>query len=504
MSFVHCVVLILVLVSGLSNSGSHSGSTRRQTNATGQLAQTRVPLELCKSLPVNVDATLLCGTYDVYEDRAAKSGRKISLNIAVLPARGSTPRADPVFWLDGGPGAPATKVVGLARNGFLSVFRDDHDLVFVDQRGTGESNGLNCDIGDDPGNLEIFFGRLFPPELIRACREKLQNSADVRFYTTSIAMDDLDEVREALGYGKINIVAASYGTIAAQVFMRQHHDSVRSVFLVGVATPGVKQPLLFARAAQHALDLLFVDCAADQVCNSAFPNLKAESGAVLSRFDRGPVEVKLINPATKSIETVRLSRENYVERLRFLLYTTTFARFIPYIIHKAYEGDFLPFEAISVRYNPGGSLARGMYLTVTCAEGVPFISKQEIVSEAKGTFVGETRVRAHIEACKEWPRVNVPKSFIDPVTSDLPVMMFSGEVDGSSPPWFGKSAMKHLPNGEQILVRYYGHQLNSPCMWEIMRKFVDAASVRGIDTSCTEKIRRPPFATEIPAALSLQ
>lgn len=323
-------------------------------------------------------------------------------------------------------------------------------------------------------------------------------------YTTPIAMDDLEEARERLGYGKIDIVAASYGSIAAQVFTRQHPASVRAVFLVGVATPGIKQPLLFARAAQHALDLLFVDCAADQVCNKAFPNLKKEFDSVLSRFDRGPLEISLINPTNGKQENIWLERENYVERIRFMLYTTIFARFVPLVVHRAYEGDFIPFETISIRYNPGRTLARGMYMTVTCSEGVPFISKREALSEAQGTFVGESRVSAHVEACKQWPKGAVPSSFIAPVKSDLPVLMFSGDADGSTPPWYGKDAIRYLPNGKQILARYYGHQMDNPCMWEIMRQFIDKASVLGIDTSCTEKIRRPPFATEIPAAMAIQ
>jgi hypothetical protein len=145
-----------------------------------------------------------------------------------------------------------------------------------------------------------------------------------------------------------------------------------------------------------------------------------------------------------------------------------------------------------------------MYLTVTCSEGVRFISNNEIVSEAQGTFVGETRVRAHMSACNDWPKGDIPASFISPVRSDIPIIMFSGEVDGSSPPWFGKDAVRYMPNGIQILARYYGHQLDSPCLWEVMRTFINSASVREIDSSCAEKIRRPPFATEIPRQFSLQ
>jgi pimeloyl-ACP methyl ester carboxylesterase len=498
----HAINSALLLLTSFTSALPRGPSAASALRLDTQSSRNRIDLKQCQ-LP-SVDGSALCGVYDVYENRATKSGRKISLNIVIIPALGPTHLPDPVFWLHGGPGAAATEAVGIAKGGFLEVFRNDRDLVFIDQRGTGKSNPLRCDLGDDPADIQTYFGKLFPVAAVRACREKLEKTADLRMYTTPIAMDDLDEVRGALGYDKINIVAASYGTIAAQVYMRQHPSSVRAVFLVGVATPGVKQPLLFARAAQHALDLLFVDCAADETCNRAFPNLKNEFKGVLSRFDNGPIEVNMLDVTTKNMRSVKLERENYVERLRVLLYTTTFARFVPLIVHQAFHGDFIPFEAISIRYNPGSLLARGMYLTVTCSEGVRFISNNEIVSEAQGTFVGETRVRAHMSACSGWPKGDVPESFIEPVKSDIPIIMFSGEVDGSSPPWFGQNAVRYMQNGVQILARYYGHQLDSPCLWEVMRTFINSASVREIDSSCSETIRRPPFATELPAQLSLR
>ena len=496
---IHSALLLLTgFIFALPLGPSPTSALRRDT----QPSRNRIDLKQCQI--ANVDGSALCGSYDVYENRATKSGRRVGLNIVVLPALGPTHLPDPVFWLHGGPGAAATEAVGIAKGGFPEGFRKDRDLVFIDQRGTGKSNPLRSDVGDDPAEIQTYFGKLFPLAAVRACREKLEKTADLRMYTTPIAMDDIDEVRGALGYDKINIVAASYGTIAAQVYMRQHPSRLRAVFLVGVATPGVKQPLLFARAAQHALDLLFVDCAADETCNRAFPNLKNEFKGVLSRFDNGPIEVNMLDVTTKKMRPVTLERENYVERLRFLLYATTFARFVPLIVHQAFNGDFIPFETISIRYNPGSLLARGMYLTVTCSEGIRFISNNEIVSEAQGTFVGETRVRAHMVACNDWPKGDIPASFIDPVKSDIPTVMFSGEVDGSSPPWFGKDAVRYMPNGLQILARYAGHQADTSCVWEVMRTFVNSASVRGIDSSCAEKIRRPPFATEIPPQFSLQ
>lgn len=305
-------------------------------------------------------------------------------------------------------------------------------------------------------------------------------------------------MRSALGYEQINLAGISYGALAAQVYIRKYPDRVRSAFLVGVATPGFKLPLPFARAAQHALDLLFEDCTADQSCHNAFPNLKDEFYTVLARFDHGPFNVKVIDPATKQERLVTLERESYVEHLRALLYSTYSARVLPFVVHQAFRGNFIPFGTMAVRINLGGpQTARGLYFSATCAEAIPLITEQEILSETRGTFLGDRRVRAHIGACKEWPRGSVPKSFTAPVKSDIPVVMFSGEADGSTPPWIAEEAVKYWSNGGLIKSPHTGHQIDT-CTCDLMQSFFKTSSVESVDASCIEKAHRPAFATELP------
>lgn len=456
----------------------------------------RLSLEPC-SLP-SLTGESRCGTYEVFEDRATKSGRTIKLKIVVLKALSKSPASDAIFILHGGPGAAATELVGMAYGGILEPSRQDHDLVFIDQRGTGGSGALICDVGDNPQDLVTFFGDILPLDKVRACRQKLQAIADLRLYTTPIAMDDLDEVRAALGYEKIDLLGLSYGTFAAQIYMRRHPDHVRLAFLAGVATLDIKQPLLFPRSAQHAMDLLFTDCAADELCHTSFPNLQKEFATVLARFDQGPLTMDLINPVTRKKEQVKVARSSFVEHIRLAMYATGTQRFVPLIIHRAFANDYLPFEEMAVRQNPGSSVARGMYFTVTCSEGVRFVKDQEVAQETQGTFVGPERVKRHIEACQDWPKGDIPSSYIDPIKSDAPVLMISGEVDGSSPPWYGERAVKFLPNGRQLKIRYLGHESGGPCLRDIFQKFITAGSTKGLDTSCTDGIRRPPFATEMP------
>jgi pimeloyl-ACP methyl ester carboxylesterase len=282
------------------------------------------------------------------------------------------------------------------------------------------------------------------------------------------------------------------------VYMRQHPQHIRAVFLGGVASPAIRQPLLFPKAAQNALDQMYADCAVDETCHKAFPNLKSEFDAVLARFDKGPVAAELFNPAIRQNETVKVTRASFVEHFRLLLYTTNAARFVPAIIHHVFAQDYKALEGAALRLSPGAGISRGMYMTVTCSEGVPFITEKQIVEEGKGTFVGEARVREHIQACRLWPRGKIASDYIDLVRSDAPVLMVSGEADGATPPWYGEAAVKNFPNGRQVRIAHYGHQLDGPCVKQLFETFIEKGSSKDLDTSCTAQVRRPPFATEIP------
>jgi pimeloyl-ACP methyl ester carboxylesterase len=440
-----------------------------------------------------------CGKYEVYEDRAARRGRRIGLHVVVLPALAERPAPDPVFFFAGGPGQDATSLAGFLASGPLARLRRERELVFVDQRGTGESNPLACPAPADD-DLRGYFEEMFPPREVRACRERLEKIADLRQYTTTNAVEDLDELRRALGYGKLNLYGGSYGTTVALAYLRRYPAAARSAVLAGVAPTSLKLPLPFARGAQHALDGLFRDCAADAACRAAFPNLREELRAVLARLDRGPVSVEAVNPLTQKPQLVRLARGPFAERLRMMLYDQARASLVPLLIHRAAAGDFAPFIAATLpparaTYN---SISFGMYFTVTCAESVPFITEDDVRRESAGAFLGDYRVRVHQAACREWPRADVPEGFTDPVKSDAPVLLLSGELDPASPHWLGAEAVRHLPNGLQATIPSGGHGYFSPCLSSLVTEFVTKGSARGLDTSCLANSRRPPFITALP------
>jgi pimeloyl-ACP methyl ester carboxylesterase len=436
---------------------------------------------------------VLCGRHDVFEDRAAQAGRRISLNIVVVPALRRPPAGDPVFVLVGGPGLGAAS--GVRGDGEWLTDRRwrERDIVFVDQRGTGASHRLPCPFGEG-ASLQGLFRDLLPVDKIRACREAAEAVADLTLYTTPIAMDDLDEVRAALGYDRINLYGVSYGAQAALQYLRQYPARVRAIALAGVATPDAKQPLSFARAAHDAMAALIADCAAEAVCGGRFPNLQGELQAVLAALDAGPATFELANPTTKREESIRMSRAVFVERLRLMLYDLEAASRVPLVIHRAAQGDWAPF----VRMSPAGVTAgvSAMYLTVTCAETVARITEGDIIHETRDTFVGDYRTRAHLRACREWPRAQVPAAYYDAVRSDVPALILSGELDAATPPRFARMAARALRNSRHVIARNAAHADWHGCMRSLVADFFARGSARDLDVACVQSLRRPPFVTE--------
>jgi pimeloyl-ACP methyl ester carboxylesterase len=444
-----------------------------------------------------------CGSYEVFEDRESGQGKKIALNIVVVPSlRGEHP-PDPVFFFAGGPGQSAASLASVLGEGPLKPLRAERDLVFVDQRGTGESNPLNCDLFEDDTDLRNYFEDMFPVKDVRACRDRLAKTSDLVRYTTDAAVDDLDEVRGALGYTKINLYGGSYGTTVALAYLRKHADHVRSTVLAGVAPTNLELPLPFAKGAQYAIDDLLDDCAKDAACRAAFPKVRAELASVLKRLAKAPASVEVVNPFTEKPQRVSLGKGVFAERLRMMLYDRDPASLVPLLIHRAFQGDLKPFVLATLPQARGiyQSLALGMYFTVTCAEDVPFITDKDLKAETAGTFLGDYRVRVHQRACREWPRAAIPRDFTDPVDSKTPVLLLSGEVDPASPHWIGAEVARHLPNGRQVTVPDGGHSYFSPCIGEMAAKFLSKGSADGLDTTCLTGAKRPPFATTLPEGL---
>ena len=460
----------------------------------------RIKLAPCNSPNLTKDAS--CAKYEVYEDRIAKSGRKIALNILVLPALSARPVADPVFMLAGGPGQGAVQAVK-AVGDYLIKLRRDRDLVFIDQRGTGESNPLFCNTGPVDG-MARYFTEGVNVENLRECRAQLEKTANLTLYTTAIAMDDLDEVRAALGYDKINLFGGSYGTYAGFVYLRQHPDRVRTAILEGVTTPDVKILLPFAKGVEHSLERMFADCAADKSCGGAFPNLRAGFRELVAKIEKQPAVFESTNLLTGKREQITMSRNVFSEQIRTFLYIPIYWRWLPLMIHEMNSTNFGPFASLAHANAAGlvGQLAGGMSLSVVCAEDVPFITEDDIKSNTAGTFYGDYRLRTSMKSCELWPKAKVPSSFTQPVKSDAPVLMVTGDLDPVAPPWLAAAAARLLPNSRHISIHNTGHHFRFECVDDLLVEFLAKGSAKGLDDSCVKSIERPPFMTKLPPQLA--
>ena len=441
-----------------------------------------------------------CGTLEVYENRATKTGRKISLNIVVYPATGEKREPDPLFYFAGGPGSAATEDA----LGFVPLWakiREHRDLVFVDQRGTGKSHPLDCTLFNQ-ADPQSYLGYFFPLEDVRKCRAELESKADLKLYTTTIAMDDIDEVRAALGYERINLFGGSYGTRAALTYLKRYPHRVRTATLQGVSPTDQFLPADFPVANERALEGILNECAADEACNKAFPDLKNESKAVLAQLVKGPVEVEIETTNAKRVK-VKLSRDLAAEAIRYMLYNPAPASRVPLTLHLAAQGNFAPLaqQALFYRKVLVGTGSNGMYLSVVCAEDLPWIKPGEGERFAANTFLGDYRLRQQREACALWPRADVERDYTAPVRVDVPVLIFTGEWDPVTPPSNGDRVAKHLPNSLHVVVPDGAHGLGGleggDCILGLMAEFVAQGTTKGIDASCVKNVRRRGFALKI-------
>lgn len=451
-------------------------------------------LEPCE-LP-RVEGAARCGTLPVWEDPEAAEGRKIGLRVAVLPATGplpgdSAPAA--LFAITGGPGQSAVQGAPVFARVFAEA-RKTRDLVLVDQRGTGASNPLRCPFPGNDEDPQSYLGDQMPAAAFEACLETLD--ADPRLYTTPLAADDLDRVREALGYDRIDLYGLSYGSRVALVYLRRHPERVRSAILAGAVPTDMKVPTHHAPDAQRALDLLFEQCAADAGCAEAYPDLEEKFWTVWRRLGEGPVEVELTDPKTGREVTLTLDRDLFNEEMRWRLYDHD-SNLVPPLVEQAHRGDFRALTALLLRLRraiaPSTFLATGMFMSVTCSEDVPFIDPAEARRLAEGTFLGTFRVDQQREACAVWPRGEVPEGWTDPVRSEAPVLILSGYRDPVTPPRWGESVAAHLPNARHVVLRHGFHAGMGECEGGLMNRFLIEGSAAGLDAACAERATDDPW-----------
>jgi pimeloyl-ACP methyl ester carboxylesterase len=430
--------------------------------------------------------SVLCGRFEVPEDRSAPGGRKVSLNVVVAPATGDSVTRDPLVFLAGGGVAPATRYAGFLSRAFPRL-RQHRDILLVDQRGTWGSQPLACAGADSPGDTASALAAL------RRCRDSLATVADLRLYTTPNAMDDLDQVRAWLGYERVNLYGVSYGTKAAQVYIRQHPDRVRAAVLYGVVPLSLPTQLDLAASAQATFERVCRACAADSACRAMTPDLNHDLDTLLAQLARRPMRVTTFGrPGTpRSIDVTDRAVRDLVQAM---LGGSRPIERLPYLIHAAATGDLTPVaRALSDDGGPPPP-PRGVFLCILCSEAMPEVEPAAIERATSGTFFGDFSVRWQLRQCTEWPRGPLPRDFWRPVTANVPVLAISGDLDPITPPRYAESVVRGFPNGRHIVVPNRSHNDVDPCITGLFERFLIAGTTAGLDTSCAALPRPLHFA----------
>lgn len=431
-----------------------------------------------------------CGTYEVFENRAAAAGRKIALRVVVIPASGTPVEPDPIVYFEGGPGGSAVESgPGLTEE--LAAALRNRDLVLIDVRGSGS---LRCPKPNVEDALDTFMDSA-------GCREALARDHDLAQYTTDALVDDVHELVSNLGYAKVNLLGASYGTRAALVFLRRHPERVRTVHLHSVLPLDARVPMFLAPHTQAAFDKMAVACAAEPACHAAFPDPKADLQAVLSRLQAAPAEVPVRDEEHKE-RTLRLSRNAAAQTVRYLLYRPAGARGLPHLLRLAAAGNLEPLAQAAHDIGAAmlASAPGGLYLSVTCAEDVAFVDPAEAARLAEGTFMGGFRLQQQLAACKEWPAAKVPAGFLEPVRSSVPVLIYAGENDPATPLEWAQKVAQTLPGSRILAVPGGAHVFYGlpgvECLDRVYADFLARGTAEGLDLeTCRKSIRPLPFLT---------
>ena len=467
------------------------------TLASAEAIPSRLALKPCRlEHPARMLAvTAECGTLTVAENPDQPAGRKIDLFVARVPAISLNKKPDPLFLIAGGPGTSAVDLYTSSAGPFDRV-RRDRDIILVDQRGTGRSHRLDCDYGD-----QNIFDRIDDVEVGPAnikCRDELTKKADLRMYTTSVAVRDLELARVALGYDRINLYGNSYGTRVAQHYARRYPKSTRTVILDGVVNPEVVLGPAIAIDAERALDRILKRCRDDADCAKAFTDPSADYRALRAQLAAKPEETMVADVATGRPIHFDFTPRHLSAVLRFASYNDDQAALLPLSLHLAtHEGNFTPlasqFRVFATSLE--ASFAYGMHNSVACSEDAPLIVESKLdLTALNATHMGAEQVKQLIEACKDWPRGVVDDDLHASFKSDVAALLLSGADDPVTPPEYAATAQRAFADSRHVIIAGHGHgQLGAPCVDRILASFVTAGTARGLDATCTAKLKPMPF-----------
>lgn len=433
-----------------------------------------------------------CGVFERPEDPSNPDSPILMLSVAVVPALTLEPEADPFVPIAGGPGQSTIEFYA----GYASAFepvRRSRDIVLLDQRGTGESALMHCDVDEEI--IEGRFSREETVEFSENCLSELPH--DPRFFTTSVAVQDLEALRNALGYSQLNLYGISYGSRVAQHFVRRYPDSTRTVVIDGVAAPQIALGPGIAIEAQNALNAIFDRCAESEACSERFPGIRVDFAALQVSLADMPVTVSMPDPTTGRMDDVTFGPDEMAGALRLLSYSPNTVALMPLLIDEAINGNFLPLASQfrMIADNMDDAMAIGMHNSVVCTEDSPYFEGENVTrNDLEATYIGPMQLDSLEAICSVWPKGVLDDDFKKPVATDVPVLLLSGEADPITPPTYADLAAVDMGNALHLTGKQQGHgQAIVGCMPDIIGDFVDNAGFEALQTDCLDRVFAMPF-----------
>ena len=483
-------------------------------------AGTALPAQTAPQAPValspcripGMELEMQCGVLRRPLDPAQPQGRSIELHFAVLPALARVKKPDPIVFFAGGPGQSAIDLAASISRA-MTRLNNRRDIILVDQRGTGRSAALNCPTDSATRPLAEQVDPVRQEQLLTRCLADLQKlpQGALRHYTTAVAVQDLEALRQALRVQQWNLVGASYGTRVALEVLRQNPASVRRLVLDGVAPPDMALPAAFSTDNQAALDAVLAACRDDEACQRRYPNLRWQWQALLRSLPR---QAQVAHPVTGELERITLTRDMVLSLLRSALYVPSVAAALPAAIAQAQGGRFEPLvglaSAIGSRRRAAG-LSQGMHFAVICAEDLPRLPRS---GDVAGADFGTTFADLYRRVCGAVPQSTVPEAFYSVATSPAAALLLSGGADPATPPRHGARVAQGLGDkARHVVVAQAGHGVSAlPCVRDLIYRFIDAedeATALREPSDCAAQVPRPrPFlppmspASPAPAASS--
>lgn len=435
-----------------------------------------------------------CKAFDVAENPDQPGGRHITLHLAVIRSQADRPDPNMVVMLAGGPGEAATR--SFADTSVYSGLLSHHHVLLLDQRGTGGSNSLSCERtakelkaqGEGVNTLSKEERR----KAISACLAEVQEKADPRFYTTTLAVGDLEKVRQALGAPRFDLIGVSYGTRMAQQYLMRHPDGVRSVVLDSPVPNELIVGEDFAANLDAALKLDFGDCAAAPACKQAYGDPLSSLYKLRDELRATPRNVSFRDPRTFEVVSQKLTADTLASVVRMFAYTPETAALLPLSIDAAAHGNVAPLlgQERLLENDLSADMEDGMQMSVLCSEDTDLLQERP---EDAGTLLGNGIFEILKSECEVWPHGARPEDFHAPLHSDRPMLILSGNRDPVTPPKYGEEILKGLSNARQLVLKGQGHgDFTRGCTPKLIEDFIDVPDPRKLDASCLDRLGPTP------------